>query len=163
MTVTLNTEEPFGGRLFAQKSTSPRKGPFIEFCFKLVFLRQCESRGNGRSETSLTFLFEDEAAARCGVERKEEVELFTYFRIFLQPLSYLMAIFRECIQTQWLFSTTPSSRGKGTELSSSSASLKLGTSSSPTAMTSWPSESMTTEISHRNLTFLVSQHNRRRN
>lgn len=57
MTVTLNTEEPFGGRLFAQKSTSPR---------------QCESRGNGRSETSLTFLFEDEAAARCGVERKEE-------------------------------------------------------------------------------------------
>ena len=38
--------------------------------------RQCESRGNGRSETSLTFLFEDEAAARCGVERKEEVKHF---------------------------------------------------------------------------------------
>ena len=85
------------------------------------------------------------------------------FHIFLQPLSYLMAIFRECIRAQWWFSTTPSSRGKGTELSSSSASLRPGTSSSPTAMTSWPSESMTTEISHRNLTFLVSQHNRRRN
>ena len=38
------------------------------------FHRQCESRGNGRSETSLTFLFEDTAAAKCGVERKEEVK-----------------------------------------------------------------------------------------
>ena len=47
---------------------------------QLVTLRQCESRGNGRSETSLTFLFEDEAAARCGVERKEEVELFIFSR-----------------------------------------------------------------------------------
>ena len=43
-----------------------------------VVWRQCESRGNGRSETSLTFLFEDAAAAKCGVERKEEVDLLRF-------------------------------------------------------------------------------------
>ena len=47
--------------------------------FTVFFHRQCESRGNGRSETSLTFLFEDTAAAKCGVERKEEVKYsFTF-------------------------------------------------------------------------------------
>lgn len=54
MTVTLNTEEPFTGRLFAQSAG-----------------RDCEVRGNARTETKLTFLFEEAAAARCGVERED--------------------------------------------------------------------------------------------
>jgi len=54
MTVTLNTEEPFTGRLFAQSAA-----------------RDCETRGNARTETELTFFFEKEAAARCGVQRED--------------------------------------------------------------------------------------------
>eukprot|EP00090_Calanus_glacialis_P030486 TRINITY_DN4919_c0_g1_i1.p1 TRINITY_DN4919_c0_g1~~TRINITY_DN4919_c0_g1_i1.p1 ORF type:complete len:724 (-),score=176.09 TRINITY_DN4919_c0_g1_i1:269-2440(-) len=54
MTVTLNTEEPFTGRLFAQSAA-----------------RDCETRGNARTETKLTFFFEEAAAAKCGVEREE--------------------------------------------------------------------------------------------
>ena len=54
MTVTLNTEEPFTGRLFAQSAG-----------------RDCETRGAARTETQLTFFFEEAAAARCGVEREE--------------------------------------------------------------------------------------------
>ena len=56
MTVTLNTEEPFTGRLFAQNGG---RGS------------ECETRGNARTETQLTFFFEDSAAARCGVQREE--------------------------------------------------------------------------------------------
>ena len=36
--------------------------------------RECESRGAARTVTELTFLFEESAAAKCGVERKEEVD-----------------------------------------------------------------------------------------
>merc|ERR1719474_1965197 len=54
MTVTLNTEEPFTGRLFAQSAG-----------------RDCEVRGNARTETQLTFFFEEAAAARCGVQRED--------------------------------------------------------------------------------------------
>ena len=54
MTVTLNTEEPFTGRLFAQSGA-----------------RDCETRGAARTETQLSFFFEEAAAARSGVEREE--------------------------------------------------------------------------------------------
>ena len=52
--MTLNTEEPFTGTLFAQSAA-----------------RNCETRGNSRKETQLTFFFEEAAAAKCGVEREE--------------------------------------------------------------------------------------------
>jgi hypothetical protein len=55
MTITLNTNEPFTGRLFAQSSG-----------------RECQTRGAARTATELTISFEDEAAARCGLERLEE-------------------------------------------------------------------------------------------
>ncbi|XP_023343636.1 uncharacterized protein LOC111713076 isoform X2 [Eurytemora carolleeae] len=55
MTVTLNTEEPFQGRMYAQS-----KG------------KDCEVRGLSRTETELTFYFEEESAARCGTLREEK-------------------------------------------------------------------------------------------
>lgn len=59
MTVTLTTDEGFGGKLYAFKNP-----------------RGCQARGTGRTETALTFLYEeeeqDEAYARCGVEREAD-------------------------------------------------------------------------------------------
>eukprot|EP00090_Calanus_glacialis_P030487 TRINITY_DN4919_c0_g1_i2.p1 TRINITY_DN4919_c0_g1~~TRINITY_DN4919_c0_g1_i2.p1 ORF type:complete len:480 (-),score=142.94 TRINITY_DN4919_c0_g1_i2:269-1708(-) len=54
MTVTLNTGEPFTGRLFSQSAG-----------------RECQTRGTARTATVLTFSFEDEEAERCGMERIE--------------------------------------------------------------------------------------------
>ena len=54
MTVTLNTEDSFNGKLFAFKNP-----------------RECTARGVGRTETSLTFEYED-PEQRCGTEREEE-------------------------------------------------------------------------------------------
>ena len=53
MTVTLNTIEPFKGKMFAVKNP-----------------RECVKKGTGRTETRLTFLYE-EPDNRCGVEREE--------------------------------------------------------------------------------------------
>jgi len=54
MTITLNTAEPFTGRLFAQSAG-----------------RECQTRGAARTDTELTIFFEEEDAARCGLEREE--------------------------------------------------------------------------------------------
>jgi hypothetical protein len=54
MTVTLNTGEPFNGRLFSQSAG-----------------RECQTRGTARTATVLTFSFEDEEAERCGMQRIE--------------------------------------------------------------------------------------------
>ena len=54
MTVTLKTEEPFTGRLFAQDTG-----------------RDCQILGTARTETKLSFYFEPSAAAKYGVERGE--------------------------------------------------------------------------------------------
>ena len=53
MTITLNTEEAFEGKMFALKNP-----------------RGCKKRGTGETETRLTFLYED-PDNRCGVEREE--------------------------------------------------------------------------------------------
>merc|ERR1719433_352854 len=53
MTITLNTEEGFEGKMFALKNP-----------------RGCKKRGTGETETRLTFLYED-PDNRCGVEREE--------------------------------------------------------------------------------------------
>ena len=53
MTVTLNTVEGFEGKLFAVKNP-----------------RGCSIKGTGRTETQLTFLYE-EPEERCGVQREE--------------------------------------------------------------------------------------------
>jgi len=63
MTVTLTTDEGFQGKLFAFKNP-----------------RGCAARGTGRSETSLTFLYEEDESReliadpsqRCGVEREQD-------------------------------------------------------------------------------------------
>jgi len=55
MTVTLNTEEPFSGRLYSQPAG-----------------KDCETRGNARTETQLTLDFDDASQARCGITREEE-------------------------------------------------------------------------------------------
>ena len=60
MTVTLTTDEGFQGKLFAYKNP-----------------RGCQARGTGRTETSLTFLYEEEEEdqliqQRCGVEREAD-------------------------------------------------------------------------------------------
>ncbi len=54
MTVTLNTEEPFKGKLFSSKNS-----------------RGCSARGQGARETSLTFAYED-PEGRCGVQLEEK-------------------------------------------------------------------------------------------
>ncbi len=54
MTVTLNTEEPFEGKMFAHSSP-----------------RGCVVRGDGARETSLTFAYEEEVD-RCGVKLEEK-------------------------------------------------------------------------------------------
>ena len=54
MTVTLSTEEPFTGRLFAQSAG-----------------RECQTRGTSSTATELIFSFEESEAARCGLERVE--------------------------------------------------------------------------------------------
>ena len=54
MTITLNTAQPFTGRLFAQSAG-----------------RECQTRGAARTDTELTIFFEEEDAARCGLEREE--------------------------------------------------------------------------------------------
>ena len=53
MTVTLNTIDGFKGKMFAVKNP-----------------RECLTKGTGRTETRLTFLYE-EPDNRCGVEREE--------------------------------------------------------------------------------------------
>jgi len=55
MTITLNTNEPFKGRLFAQSAG-----------------RECQTRGSARTATELTIYFEETEAARCGLEREEQ-------------------------------------------------------------------------------------------
>ena len=51
MTVTLNTLEGFVGKMFAAKNS-----------------RECKTKGTGRTETQLTFLYED-PEKDCGVKR----------------------------------------------------------------------------------------------
>ena len=63
MTVTLNTEEPFSGRLYSQPA-----GNFSIF-FSIVLIqnilgKDCETRGNARTETQLTLDFDDASQAR---------------------------------------------------------------------------------------------------
>jgi len=53
MTVTLNTLEGFVGKMFAAKNS-----------------RECKTKGTGRTETQLTFLYED-PEKDCGVKREE--------------------------------------------------------------------------------------------
>lgn len=55
MTITLRTTEPFTGRLFSQSAG-----------------RECQTRGSARTATELTIFFEEEDAARCGLEREEQ-------------------------------------------------------------------------------------------
>ena len=60
MTVTLTTKEGFGGKLYAYNN-----------------LRGCQSRGLGRTETSLRFFYEEDEASvprreQCGVKTEEK-------------------------------------------------------------------------------------------
>jgi len=55
MTITLSTTQPFTGRLFSQSAG-----------------RECQTRGSARTATELTIFFEEEDAARCGLEREEQ-------------------------------------------------------------------------------------------
>jgi len=53
MTVTLNTEEPFTGRLFSQGGS------------------KCQTLGTARTETSLTFEYDQTSRTKCGVTSEE--------------------------------------------------------------------------------------------
>jgi len=55
MTITLNTNNPFTGRLFSQSAG-----------------RECQTRGTARTATQLAISFEEEESLRCGLERLEE-------------------------------------------------------------------------------------------
>jgi len=55
MTITLNTNTPFTGRLFSQAAG-----------------RECQTRGAAGTATQLAISFEEEDSARCGLERLEE-------------------------------------------------------------------------------------------
>jgi len=55
MTITLNTNTPFTGRLFSQAAG-----------------RDCQTRGAAGTATQLAISFEEEDSARCGLERLEE-------------------------------------------------------------------------------------------
>jgi len=55
MTITLNTNTPFTGRLFSQAAG-----------------RECQTRGAAETATQLAISFEEEDSARCGLERLEE-------------------------------------------------------------------------------------------
>lgn len=54
MTITLNTEEAFTGKLFAFRNP-----------------KQCSIKGTGTTQTALTFEYED-PNQRCGTEREAE-------------------------------------------------------------------------------------------
>ena len=55
MTITLNTNTPFTGRLFSQSAG-----------------RDCQTRGTAGTNTQLAISFAEEDSARCGLERLEE-------------------------------------------------------------------------------------------
>jgi len=55
MTITLNTNNPFTGRLFSQSAG-----------------RECQTRGTAGTATQLAISFEEEESLRCGLERLEE-------------------------------------------------------------------------------------------
>ena len=42
-------------------------------CATQLLPSDCEARGNARTETELTFYFDEAAAAKCGTDKKEEV------------------------------------------------------------------------------------------
>ena len=53
MTITLNTVDPFQGRLYSQSTG-----------------KDCQTKGSAGTITVLTVYFEEKEAARCGVERE---------------------------------------------------------------------------------------------
>ena len=111
MTVTLETEEPFSGRLFSQEGG-----------------RDCEARGNARTETRLTIPFE------AGREYLLVSNLICFRRKGVVGCVVCLVRREVCTALWWWSSTTQSYRGRGTGPCSYTASSRRGTRLSPTAM-----------------------------